>query len=76
MQARIGWGLAEVFVDGPKYGDETVEAELSSVHFDDRGHGVQVGIRNRVDRGVDEFALVLSFWTQPGSARRHQRLRD
>jgi hypothetical protein len=65
-------GLAQVFVDGPDYGDETVKAELSLVHFDDHGRGVQVGVRDRIDGGEHEFALVLAFWTEPGKARRRR----
>lgn len=70
---RHWMGLAQVFVDGPQYGDETVKAQLSLVHFDNRGHGIQVGIRNRIDGGEDELALVVSFWTEPGRARRRHR---
>lgn len=64
--------LAQVFVDGPNYGDETVKAELSLVHFDNHGGGVQVGVRDRIDGGEHELALVLAFWTEPGKARRRR----
>ena len=77
MHAGRHWmGLAQVFVDGPQYGDETVKAQLSLVHFDNHGRGIQLGIRNRIDGGEDELALVLSFWTEPGRARRRHRQRD
>ncbi|MFT3726550.1 MAG: hypothetical protein QM759_01825 [Terricaulis sp.] len=69
-------GLAQVFVDGPEYGDESVKAELSLVHFDNKGHGVQVGVRGRVDGGDDELALVLAFWSEPGRARKRRRSDD
>lgn len=69
-------GLAQVFVDGPQYGDESVKLELSLVHFDKKGRGVQIGIRDRVDGGEDELALVVSFWTEPGRARRRRRAHD
>ncbi|MFZ2030339.1 MAG: hypothetical protein WAU68_08535 [Vitreimonas sp.] len=68
--------LAQVFVDGPQYGDETVKAQLSLVHFDNHGRGIQLGIRDRIDGGEDELALVLSFWTEPGRARRRRRQQD
>lgn len=69
-------GMAQVFVDGPQYGDETVKLQLSLVHFDDHGHGVQFGVRDRVDGGEHEPALVLALWTEPGRARRRRRLAD
>lgn len=74
--AHIGnhWmGLAQVFVDGPQYGDETVKAQLSLVHFDDHHRGIQIGIRDRIDGGDDELALVIGFWTEPGRARNRRR---
>ena len=77
MHAGPHWmGLAQVFVDGPQYGDETVKAQLSLVHFDNHHRGIQLGIRDRIDGGEHELALVLSFWTEPGRARRRQRERD
>jgi len=53
-----------------------VKAQLSLVHFDNHGRGIQLGIRNRIDGGEDELALVLSFWTEPGRARRRHRQQD
>ncbi|MBS0384929.1 MAG: hypothetical protein JSS00_06225, partial [Proteobacteria bacterium] len=77
MHAGRHWmGLAQVFVDGPQYGDETVKAQLSLVHFDNHHRGVQIGVRNRIDGGDDELALVVAFWTEPGRARRRPRQHD
>jgi hypothetical protein len=77
MHAGRHWmGLAQVFIDGPQYGDETVKTQLSLVHFDNHGRGIQLAIRNRIDGGQDELALVLSFWTEPGRARRRHRQSD
>lgn len=71
VRAGPHWlGLAQVFVDGARYGDETVKAQLSLVHFGSAGRGVQVGVRARVDEGDAEPALVLAFWSEPGRRRR------
>lgn len=59
-------GLAQVFLDGAHYGDETVKAQLSSVHFGANGRGVQLGVLTRIDGGDSEPALVLAFWSEPG----------
>lgn len=69
-------GLAQVFVDGPQYGDETVKLQVSLVHFDNSGHGIQLGVRDRIDGGENELALVLAFWTEPGRARKRRRAED
>ncbi len=74
---RRWMGLAQVFVDGPQYGEETVKAQLSLVVFDNRHHrGLQIGIRDRIDGGEDELALMVGFWTEPGRARNRRRNRD
>jgi hypothetical protein len=74
---RRWMGLGQVFVDGPQYGEETVKAQLSLVYFFDDRHrrGLQIGVRDRIDGGEDELALVVGFWTQ-GGARDRRRRRD
>ncbi|MBI3438789.1 MAG: hypothetical protein HY054_09115 [Proteobacteria bacterium] len=72
---RHWMGLAQVFVDGPQYGDETVKAQLSLVHFDNHHRGIQIGIRDRIDGGEDELAVVVGFWTEPRRARDRRRHR-
>lgn len=57
-------GMAQAFVDGragENY-EENVKLQLSLVHFDRRGGGLQLGVRARVDGGDLEPALVLGFW--------------
>jgi hypothetical protein len=54
--------LGQVFVDAPDEGEETVKAQLSLVRFSERGRGIQLGLRARVDGGAEEAALVLGFW--------------
>ena len=59
-----------MYVDGPRYGDETVKAQLSLVRFGDNGRGIQLGIRDRIDGGDPEPALVIGFWSEPRRPRR------
>lgn len=54
--------MGQVFVDSPHEGEETVKAQISLVRFGDEGRGVQVGLRARIDDGVQEPALVIGFW--------------
>jgi hypothetical protein len=54
--------MGQVFVDSPHEGEETVKAQISLVRFGDEGRGIQVGLRARVDDGVQEPALVIGFW--------------
>lgn len=54
--------IGQVFVDSPHEGEETVKAQISLVRFGDEGRGIQVGVRARVDDGVQEPALVIGFW--------------
>lgn len=57
-------GLAQIFVDRPVDGEDTIRGQLSLVRFNDRGRGVQIGLRARLD-GEPEAALVLGFWSAP-----------
>jgi len=58
--------MAQVFVEAPREGDETVQAQLTVVYFRRNGAGVQVGVRTRVDGGAEEAALVLGWWGRQG----------
>jgi hypothetical protein len=58
-------GMAQMFVDAPRDGEEFVKVQLSLVRFGESGRGIQVGVRARVD-GSEEPALVLSWWGRPG----------
>jgi hypothetical protein len=63
---RENWlGMAQVFVDAPRDGEDFVKVQLSLVRFGESGRGLQVGVRARVDGG-EEPALVLSWWGRPG----------
>lgn len=56
-------GLAQIFADSPQDGDESVKTQLTLVHFGDKpGHGVQIGVRARLDGGDAEPAVVMAFW--------------
>lgn len=59
-------GMAQVFLDAPGYGEDTLKAQLTLVRFGDEGRGVQLGLRGRIDGGGGEPALVLGFWGRPG----------
>lgn len=56
--------LAQVFVDQPVDGADTLRGQVSLVHFNRRGRGLQIGLRARLD-GESEAALVLGFWAAP-----------
>jgi len=58
-------GMAQVFVDVPRDGEDIVRAQLSLVRFGESGGGLQLGVRARVDGG-EEPALVLGWWGRPG----------
>lgn len=59
-------GMAQVFVDAPSRGDDSVKAQLSLVRFGERQRGLQLGVRARLDGDDAEPALVLAFWGRPG----------
>lgn len=54
--------LGQVFYDAPRQGEDSVKAQISLVRFGENGRGIQLGLRARVDGGVEEPALVLGFW--------------
>jgi hypothetical protein len=54
--------MAQLFADGPRFGDASVKAQISLVRFDAEGRGLQIGLRARVDGESAEPALVLGFW--------------
>lgn len=58
--------MGQVFLDGPREGEEAVRAQLTFIRFGASGRGIQVGVRSRLDGGADEAALVLGFWGRPG----------
>lgn len=64
--ARNWLALAQVFMDAPHEGEETVKAQLSLVRFAENGRGIQLGLRTRLDGGAEEPALVLGFWGPAG----------
>lgn len=55
-------GLAQVFYDEPRRGDGSIKLQITAVRFGDRGRGLQIGLRARVDGQAAEPALVLGFW--------------
>lgn len=57
-------GMAQVFVDHPVDGADAIRGQISLVRFNDKGRGLQVGLRTRLD-GESEAALVLGFWGAP-----------
>jgi hypothetical protein len=58
--------LGQVFVDAHRDADEAVKVQLSLVRFTERGYGMQLGLRARVDGGPQEPALVVGLWRRPG----------
>jgi len=60
-------GMAQLFVDAPRGGEEAfVKAQFTLVRFGDSGRGLQIGLRARLDGGVQEPALVIGLWGRPG----------
>jgi hypothetical protein len=59
-------GLAQLFVDAPSRGDDSVKAQLTLVRFGDSGRAIQFGVRARLDGDDAEPALVLGLWGRPG----------
>lgn len=58
--------MGQLFFDAPREGDETVKAQLTLVSFTQSGRGIQVGLRARIDDGIEEPALVVALWGRPG----------
>ncbi|QGZ94985.1 hypothetical protein [Terricaulis silvestris] len=58
--------MGQIFFDAPRDGDETVKAQLTLVRFGERGRGIQVGLRARIDGGPQEPTLVVGLWGRPG----------
>jgi len=56
--------LAQLFVDAPDDGEESIRAQLTLVYFRRNGRGIQVGLRTRVDDGPAEAALVIGLWSR------------
>ncbi len=64
---RENWlTMAQVFLDAPREGEETVKAQLTVVYFRRNGAGVQLGLRSRIDGEAEEAALVLGWWGRQG----------
>ena len=57
--------LGQVFVDARRDTEEAVKIQLSLVRFTERGYGLQLGLRARVDGGPQEPALVVGLWARP-----------
>ncbi len=58
--------MGQVFSDNSGWGESSVKAQLTLVHFGDSGRGLQLGLRARLDGEDAEPALVLGFWGRPG----------
>lgn len=58
-------GMAQLFVDAPREGDEILRGQLTLVRFGESGRGIQVGVRARLDGGSEEAALVIGLWGRP-----------
>ncbi len=58
-------GMAETFVFAPEGREAAVKAQFSLVRFSERGSGVQLGVRVRLDGEDAEPALVVAFWGRP-----------
>lgn len=64
---RENWlAMGQVFTDDTRDHEETVKAQLTLVRFGRSGRAIQLGVRARVDDGLQEPALVLSLWGRPG----------
>jgi len=59
-------GMAQLFMDEPRLGEEILKAQLTVVRFGENGRGIQAGVRARIDGGGEEPALVIGFWGRPG----------
>lgn len=60
-------GLAQLFLDSPERGDQSLKAQLTLVRLGGDGRrGIQFGLRARLDGDEPEPALVLGFWRRPG----------
>ncbi|HEX8902986.1 hypothetical protein [Vitreimonas sp.] len=58
--------MGQVFLEAAREGDEAVKAQFTLVRFGDSGRGIQFGLRNRIDGGARETALVIGLWGAPG----------
>jgi hypothetical protein len=58
--------MAQIFVDAPVEGEESVKAQLTVVRFGRSGRGIQLGLRARVDGEDLEPAFVVGLWGRPG----------
>lgn len=56
-------GIAQVFADSTRGGEEAVRGQVSFVRFGERGRGIQFGLRARLDGGPAEPALVVGVWS-------------
>jgi hypothetical protein len=60
---RENWlAMAQLFLDAPRAGEETVRAQLTAVRFGRSGRGIQLGLRARLDGDDPEPTLVLGLW--------------
>ncbi len=62
--------LAEAFTDAPEVGRSTTKAQFSIVRLNDRGRGIQAGVRFDAEDPAAEPALLIGFWSQRGAAVR------
>jgi hypothetical protein len=58
--------MGQVFFDSPVDGEETTKVQFTLVRFNETGHGLQIGLRARIDGEAAEPALVLGLWGRPG----------
>jgi hypothetical protein len=64
--ARNWLGMAQLFFEAPREGEESLKAQITLVRFGESGRGIQLGVRTRLDGGAQEPALVLGLWGRPG----------
>jgi hypothetical protein len=58
--------LAQAYVDDDLKFGETIKAQASLIRFTEKGRGVQISLRFRVDDGaVIEPTLILGYWSRP-----------
>lgn len=58
-------GMAQLFVDAPIDGRETIRGQVSLVAFGANDRGIQIGIRARLDGEDAEPALIIGLWRRP-----------
>jgi hypothetical protein len=59
-------GMAQLFVDAPDHGEESLKIQFAVARFGEKGRGIQLGVRARLDGEDAEPALVLALWGRPG----------